>query len=132
MNHLAYGNGVHGVQANAQRLHEIDLLPNLPYMEMLLKVVDYAVADLDPGDQARYKRPDRLTDLLIDLCLARFHRDAVGQAAAQLGNAPGHTYQGDVCASLQSTFTEMFPGLDMDEAKRVAHAIAYGWSEPMT
>jgi len=128
---LTYGNGIHPVQPGAKTLREVDLLPNLAYMETLLKVVDYAAGDLDPRDPS-HEVPNRLTDLLIDLCLARYYRDMVGQAAAKVGIAPGTTYQGDVYGGLWNTFIEMFPGLDHDEAKRVAYKIAYGHALPIS
>jgi hypothetical protein len=127
MTALAYGNGIYPVQAGAKTLREIDLLPNLAYMEMLLKVFDCAASEISPME-SRCKDPDRLTDLLMDLCLARFHRDAVGKAADELGILPGGTYQGDVYHGLRSTFTELFPSVDDDEAKRAAHAITYGYA----
>lgn len=118
MTTLIYGNGVHPVQADAKSLREINLLPNIEYMETLLKVVDFAAPEIgDPLDR------DMLSTLLIDLCLTRYFRDPIGQAALALDTAPGNTYPGDVEASLWNDFVEMFPSLHHDEAKLVARRL---------
>jgi len=104
---LTHGNGIHAVQEGAKALREIDLLPNLDCMEMLLQVFDHEVP---AGD-----------GLLAHLALARYYRDPVGQAALAIDIVPGGDMcPGDVEAALWNTFVEMFPNLDHKEARNVA------------
>jgi hypothetical protein len=94
---LKHGNGIHPVLEGARTLREIDLLPNLDYMEMLLQVFDREVPN---GD-----------GLLAHLALARCYRDPVGQAALALDIVPGgDMWQYEVEA----------PQVPEDDAMRVA------------
>ena len=104
---LKHGNGIHPVLEGARTLREIDLLPNLDYMEMLLQVFDREVPN---GD-----------GLLAHLALARCYRDPVGQAALALDIVPGgDMWQYEVEAGLSHNFTALFPQVPEDDAMRVA------------
>ena len=117
MTTLKNGNGIHPVLDGSKGLREIDLLPNLDYMEMLLQVFDHEVRGREPLERSPARS---LSDLLTDLCLTRYYRDPVGQAALALDITPGDMWPGDVEASLWNTFIETFETLDHDEAKAVA------------
>lgn len=119
--------------AAPMNLNAAELLPTLGSMNRLLEFVEFI------GDQfgdlcQEYELFERGLDhsahsLLTDLCLARFYRDPVGKAAARQEIVPDGMWPGDVVASLWNNFIELFPSLEIEEARRVARLLVYGSQE---
>jgi hypothetical protein len=76
---LAYGADPNERSVNGRvTLRDVDLLPNLDYMDALLRIASRAVEDMRGLDH--YSPEWYVSELLYSLCLTRFYNDAVGKA----------------------------------------------------